>query len=89
MVVLYLNPPVNAVVLSVDEKPSIQAIERASGYVETDSGAVVRALKSTYKRHGTLNLFAALEVATRPGAHEVYRVQEAGGFSQHSFTAMR
>lgn len=61
---LYLNPPLNAVVLSVDEKPSIQAIERPSGYVETDSGKVVRALKSTYKRHGTLNLFAALEVAT-------------------------
>lgn len=61
---LYLNPPLNAVILSVDEKPSIQAIERPSGYVETDSGAVVRALKSTYKRHGTLNLFAALDVAT-------------------------
>src|SRR5579863_10746841 len=61
---LYLNPPVNAVVLSVDEKPSIQAIERASGYVEADNGTVVRALKSTYKRHGTLNLFAALEVGT-------------------------
>jgi len=61
---LYLNPPVNALVLSVDEKPSMQAIERPSGYVETDSGAVVRALKSTYKRHGTLNLFAALEVGT-------------------------
>jgi len=61
---LYLNPPVNAVVLSVDEKPSLQAIERPSGYVETDSGKVVRGLKSTYKRHGTLNLFAALEVGT-------------------------
>jgi len=61
---LYLNPPFNAVVLSVDEKPSIQAIARASGYVETDSGKVVRALQSTYKRHGTLNLFAALEVET-------------------------
>src|SRR5260370_30186491 len=61
---LYLNPPVNAVVLSVDEKPSIQAIERASGYVETDSSKVVRGLKSTYKRHRTLNLFAALEVGT-------------------------
>src|SRR5258708_38609650 len=48
----------------MDEKPSIQAIERASGYVETDSGKVVRALKSTYKRHETLNLFAALEVDT-------------------------
>ena len=61
---LYLNPPLNALVLSVDEKPSIQAIERAAGYVETDSGKVVRGLKSTYKRHGTLNLFAALEVGT-------------------------
>jgi transposase len=61
---LYLNPPMKALVLSVDEKPSMQAIERPSGYVETDSGAVVRALKSTYKRHGTLNLFAALEVGT-------------------------
>jgi transposase len=61
---LYLDPPLNAVVLSVDEKPSMQAIERPSGYIETDSGAVVRALKSTYKRHGTLNLFAALEVGT-------------------------
>ncbi len=61
---LYLNPPLNAVVLSVDEKPSMQAIERSSGYVLTDSGAVVRALKSTYKRHGTLNLFAALDVGT-------------------------
>jgi transposase len=64
---LYLNPPVNAVVLSVDEKPNIQVIERASGYVETDSGKVVRGLKSTYKRHGTVNLYAALEV----GAGEV------------------
>ena len=60
----YLNPPLNAIVLSVDEKPSIQAIERSTGYIETDSGAVVRALKSTYKRHGTLNLFAALDVAS-------------------------
>jgi transposase len=63
---LYLNPPLNAVVLSMDEKPSLQAIERSSGYVETDSGAVVRGLKSTYKRHGTLNLFAALG-RHRPG----------------------
>jgi transposase len=61
---LYLNPPLNALVLSVDEKPSIQALQRASGYVETDSGAVVRAMKSTYKRNGTLNLFAALEIAS-------------------------
>lgn len=61
---LYLNPPENALVLSVDEKPTIQALERARGYVLTSSGKVVQGLKSTYKRHGTINLFAALEVAT-------------------------
>jgi transposase len=61
---LYLNPPENALVISVDEKPSIQALERATGYVQTDSGKIVRGVKSTYKRHGTVNLFAALEVAT-------------------------
>jgi transposase len=61
---LYLNPPQNALVLSVDEKPSIQALQRARGYVHTSSGKIVQGLKSTYKRHGTVNLFAALEVAT-------------------------
>lgn len=61
---LYLNPPENALVLSVDEKPSIQALERARGYVHTSSGKIVQGLQSTYKRHGTLNLFAALNVAT-------------------------
>ena len=61
---LYLNPPENALVISVDEKPSIQALERARGYVQTSSGKIVQGMKSTYKRHGTVNLFAALEVAT-------------------------
>src|SRR5579862_636828 len=36
IVALYLNPPVNGLVLSVDEKPSMQAIERPAGYIETD-----------------------------------------------------
>ena len=61
---LYLNPPENALVICVDEKPSIQALERKRGYVETSSGKIVQGLKSTYKRNGTLNLFAALNVAT-------------------------
>jgi phosphoribosyl-AMP cyclohydrolase len=61
---LYLNPPQNALVICVDEKPSIQAIERARGYVETSSKKIVQGMKSTYKRHGVLNLFAALNVAT-------------------------
>lgn len=61
---LYLDPPMKAVVLCVDEKPSIQALERKTGYIETRNGQIMRAYKSTYKRHGTLNLFAALKVAT-------------------------
>lgn len=63
---LYLDPPHNAVVISVDEKPSVQAIERKTGYVQTSSGKIVRGMKSTYKhkRHGIINLFAALNVAT-------------------------
>lgn len=64
IIAMYLSPPQNALVLSVDEKPSIQALERKTGYVFTSSGKVVRGLKSTYKRHGTINLFAALNVAT-------------------------
>jgi transposase len=61
---LYLNPPENAIVVSVDEKPSIQALSRRTGVVKTSNGKIVSAVKSTYKRNGTQNLFAALEVAT-------------------------
>lgn len=61
---LYLDPPANAIVISVDEKPSIQALSRTTGYVHSSDGKIVRAYKSTYKRNGTLNLFGALEVAT-------------------------
>ena len=56
--------PQNALVISIDEKPSIQAIERPGGYVYTSGGKIVRGLKSTYRRHGTINLFAALNVAS-------------------------
>jgi transposase len=61
---LYLNAPIHALVLSVDEKPSIQALTRPCGYVKSSDGKVVHGLKSTYKRNGTLNLFAALDVAS-------------------------
>ena len=61
---LYLGAPSNAIVLSVDETPSIQALQRKTGYVQTSSGKVVRGIKSMVKRHGTINLFAALNVAT-------------------------
>lgn len=61
---LYLNPPENALIFSVDEKPSIQALSRKTGFVETSDSKVVRGIKSTYKRNGTVNLFAALDIAT-------------------------
>lgn len=61
---LYLNPPENAVVLSVDEKPSIQALERAQGYLRLPDGKAVNGFSHCYKRHGTTTLFAALEVTT-------------------------
>ena len=61
---LYLNPPENAIVISVDEKPSIQALSRTTGVVKASDGKVVSAIKSTYRRNGTKNLFAALEIAT-------------------------
>jgi len=61
---LYIAPPDKAIVLCVDEKPAIQALERRVGYVTTRNKKVVRGLNSTYKRHGTINLFAALEVAS-------------------------
>jgi transposase len=61
---LYLAPPENAVVLCVDEKPNIQALERLTGYAISSDRKLVKGLGSTYKRRGTLNLFTALEVAS-------------------------
>ena len=61
---LYMAPPENAVVLSVDEKPSIQALERPQGYLKLPNGRAMIGQSHDYKRHGTTTLFAALEVAT-------------------------
>jgi len=64
IVSLYMDPPENALVLSVDEKPAIQALERAQGWLRLPTGASLRGFSHEYKRHGTTTLFAALEVAT-------------------------
>jgi len=61
---LYINPPAKAIVLCVDEKPSIQALERAQGYLKLPNGRALTGQSHDYKRHGTTTLFAALEVAT-------------------------
>jgi transposase len=60
---LYMNPPTNAVVLAVDEKSQIQALERAQPILPMDLGTPERRTH-TYLRNGTLDLFAALNVAT-------------------------
>jgi transposase len=61
---LYLNPPENAIVLGVDEKPGIQALERAQGYIRLPNGRAVSGFAHEYERHGIMTLFAALEIAT-------------------------
>lgn len=60
---LYLNPPENAVVLSVDEKTSIQALERTQLPLPLRRGRACRHTHD-YKRHGVVDLYAALEIAT-------------------------
>ena len=61
---LYMAPPHNAVVLCIDEKPSIQALERAQGYLKLPNGRALTGHSHDYKRHGTTTLFAAFAVAT-------------------------
>lgn len=61
---IYLHPPENAVVLSVDEKPHIQVLERAQGYLRLPNGKTLSGFSHDYKRHGTTTLFAAFNVLT-------------------------
>jgi len=60
---LYLNPPEKAVVLSIDEKSQIQALDRTAPILPMRPGLPEKATHD-YVRHGTTTLFAALEVAT-------------------------
>ena len=60
---LYLAPPDNAVVVSVDEKSQIQALDRTAPMLPLRPGLAARQTHD-YKRNGTTTLFAALEVAT-------------------------
>jgi transposase len=60
---LYLNPPQKAVVLSIDEKSQVQALDRTAPILPLRPGLPEKATHD-YVRHGTTTLFAALEVAT-------------------------
>jgi transposase len=76
---LYLNPPEHAVVLSVDEKTSIQALERTQLPLPLRSGRASRHTHD-YKRHGVLDLYAALEIATGNVTHRVTESHTAVDF---------
>ncbi len=68
---LYLNPPERAIVLCVDEKSQIQALERTQPILPIRPGLPERATHD-YVRHGTATLFAALEVATGRVTEQVF-----------------
>ena len=60
---LYMNPPVNAAVFAVDEKPQIQALNRTAPMLPMMPTTSQRR-SHDYKRNGTIDLFAALDIAT-------------------------
>ena len=60
---LYLNPPDNACVLSVDEKTQVQALDRTQPLLPMRPGQIKRRTHD-YKRHGTASLYAAFDVAS-------------------------
>ena len=76
---LYLNPPQHAVVLSVDEKTSIQALGRTQLPLPLRTGRATRHTHD-YKRHGVVDLYAALEIATGKVTHRVTETHTGADF---------
>jgi transposase len=69
---LYMNPPDHAVVLCVDEKSQIQALDRTAPLLPMRPGQAERRTHD-YKRHGTTSLFAALDIKTGKIIAETHR----------------
>jgi transposase len=79
---LYLDPPANALVLCVDEKSQIQALDRTQPLLPLQPGQAERRTHD-YRRHGTVSLFAALNTATGEvitATHRRHRAKEFRGF---------
>jgi transposase len=76
---LYMNPPDHAVVLCVDEKSQIQALERTQPLLPLKPGAAERR-SHDYQRHGTTTLFAALNTRTGEVIGEMHRRHRAVEF---------
>ena len=82
---LYLNPPDHAIVLCVDEKSQIQALDRTQPMLPLGLG-YVEGVTHDYVRHGTMTLFAALDVASGDVLHQCkrrHRHQEFLQFLRH------
>ena len=67
---LYMNPPVNAAVFAVDEKPQIQALNRTAPMLPMMPTTTQRR-SHDYQRNGTIDLFAALNIATGTVIHDL------------------
>jgi transposase len=76
---LYLNPPAKALVLCVDEKSQIQALDRTQPILPMRPGQIERRTHD-YSRHGTTSLFAALDVKTGKVLGKCYRRHRASEF---------
>lgn len=78
---LYLNPPDHALVLCLDEKSQIQALDRTQPLLPLRPGQAERRTHD-YKRHGTTSLFAALDVKTSQVIGELHRRHRSLEFRQ-------
>ncbi|MCA1694318.1 MAG: IS630 family transposase [Actinobacteria bacterium] len=78
---LYMHPPQHAIVLCVDEKPQIQALNRTAPLLPLQPGQAERRTHD-YRRHGTTSLFAALNVKTGHVLGAIHRRHRAIDFRQ-------
>ena len=76
---LYLQPPTHAVVLCVDVKPQIQALDRTAPLLPLQPGQVERRTHD-YQRHGTTSLYAALDAKTGTVLGQTFSRQRAREF---------
>jgi transposase len=76
---LYVAPPAHAIVLCVDEKSQIQALDRSQPLLPMRPGQIARRTHD-YKRHGTTSLFAALDIATGKVIGKCYPRHRAAEF---------
>jgi transposase len=76
---LYVTPPAHAIVLCVDEKSQIQALDRSQPMLPMRPGQIAKRTHD-YKRHGTTSLFAALDIATGKVIGKCYPRHRAAEF---------